>query len=90
MPRARSPGSHAGTPEYREEVRTQVVVHGLATSEEIARETDVPHARVVRILQRFAAVGALALAGPFAPSGAVEVVPGSLSARFRDLSLPLW
>jgi hypothetical protein len=82
------PGNVA-TPEAREAVRSQIVAHGLTTSGAIAAELDVPHATVVRVLQRFAAVGALALEGPVPPGAPVEVVPGSLSARFRDLSAPL-
>jgi hypothetical protein len=81
---------HAGTPELREAVRSQIVAYGHTSSAAIAADLDVPHATVVRILQRFAAVGALALvASPTRPD-AVEVVPGSPTARFRDLSAPLW
>jgi hypothetical protein len=82
--------SHA-TPELREAVRAQIVTHGLVDSRAIAAELDVRHATVVRLLQRFAAVGALALVpAPTATIGAVAVVPGSLSDRFRDLTAPLW
>jgi hypothetical protein len=88
-------GPHAkpdslATPAMREAVRTQIVVHSLATSAEIAAALGLRHATVLRVLRRFAAVGALALAA--APTGvdAVRVVPGSLSARFRDRAQPLW
>ena len=82
--------SNVGTPEIREAVRTQIVGHGYTASNEIAAELDLPHSTVVRVLQRFAAVGALTLHGPHAPGGTVEVVPDSPTARFRDLSSPLW
>ena len=82
--------SNVGTPEIREAVRTQIVHHGHTASAEIAAELDLPHATVVRVLQRFAAVGALSLDGPNLPGGSVEVVPNSATARFRDLSSPLW
>jgi hypothetical protein len=90
MGRVRFHASNVGTPEIREAVRTQIVGHGQTGSAEIARELDVPHATVVRVLQRFAAVGALVIEGPTAPGGQVEVVPNSPTARFRDLSAPLW
>jgi hypothetical protein len=90
MGRSRDLPSHVGTPEIREAVRSQVVVHGHTDSRAIAAELDVPHATVVRVLQRFAAVGALALVGPSVPLGPVQVVTGSLTPRFRDLSAPLW
>jgi transposase len=79
-----------GTPEMREAVRSQIVAHGLSSSEAIAAALGVPHGVVVRMLRRFEAVGALALTGPTVAGGPVEVVPGSLSARFRDLAAPLW
>jgi hypothetical protein len=82
--------SNVGTPEIREAVRTQIVGHGYTASNEIAAELDIPHATVVRVLQRFAAVGALTLHGPIIPGGTVEVVRDSPTARFRDLSSPLW
>jgi hypothetical protein len=82
--------SNVGTPEIREAVRTQIVAHGYTASTAIAAELDLPHPTVVRVMQRFAAVGALTLDGPNAPGGTVEVVPNSPSARFRDLSSPLW
>jgi hypothetical protein len=88
--RSRVHPSNVGTPETREAVRTQLVDHGHTASGAIAAELDLPHATVVRVLQRFAAVGALALEGPTVPGGPVEVVPGSLTARFRNLSAPLW
>ena len=81
---------HVGTPEIREAVRAQVVTHGLTDSRDIAAELQIPHATVVRVLQRFAAVGALRLGRPSTAGDAVKFVPESLSARFRDLSLPLW
>jgi hypothetical protein len=80
---------HAGTPEIWEAVRSQVVGHGYTDSLAIAAELDVPHATVVRVLQRFAAVGALALGGSLSEVGPVEVVAGSVTARFRNLSAPL-
>lgn len=82
--------SNVATPEIREAVRTQIIGHGYTASAEIAAELDIPHSTVVRVLQRFAAVGALAIDGPTGPSGSVDVVPNSPTARFRDLSSPLW
>jgi hypothetical protein len=90
MGRSRVHPSNVGTPETREAVRTQLVDHGHTSSREIAAELDLPHATVVRILQRFAAVGALSLDGPIAPGEPVAILPGSLSERFRNLSSPLW
>lgn len=82
--------SNVATPETREAVRAQIVEHGRVSSRTIAAELDLPHATVVRVLQRFAAVGAFALEGPIVMGGPVEVIPGSLTARFRNLSTPLW
>jgi hypothetical protein len=82
--------SNVATPEIREAIRSQVVTHGRLSSAAIAAELELPHPTVVRVLQRFAAVGALALDGPSAPGAPVEVVADSLSARFRDLALALW
>jgi hypothetical protein len=79
-----------GTPEIREAVRSQIVAYGRVASPVIAAELDLPHATVVRVLHRFAAVGALALVTSPTGDDAVEVVPGSLTARFRDLAKPLW
>jgi len=90
MGRTRGLPSNVGTPETREAVRSQVVCHGRTDSRAIAAELDVPHATVVRVLQRFAAVGVLALVGPIAHLGPVRVMTGSLTVRFRDLSAPLW
>ena len=90
MGRLRVHPSNVATPEIREAVRTQIVEHGHVSSRTIAAELDLPHATVVRVLQRFAAVGALAVEGPVVMGGPVEVVPGSLTARFRNLSVPLW
>ncbi|HEY7032253.1 MAG TPA: hypothetical protein VH482_13025 [Thermomicrobiales bacterium] len=90
MGRSRVHPSNVGTPETREAVRTQIVQHGHTSSRTIAAELDLPHPTVVRVLQRFAAIGALAVEGPIEMDGPVEVVPGSLSARFRNLSAPLW
>jgi DNA-binding IclR family transcriptional regulator len=74
----------------REAVRSQIVGQGEVSSVAIAAALDLPHATVARILQRFAAVGCLRLVGPFDGTGRVEVAAGSLSERFRNLSLPLW
>lgn len=82
--------SPLGTPELREAVRSRIVVQGLTASTEIAADLGMPHGTVVRMLRRFEAVGALALSVPEPWREAVEVVPGSLSARFRDLSARLW
>jgi len=90
MVRPRAGGSNVGTPELREAVRAQVVTHGRAGSPAIAAELGERHWRVARVLRRFAAVGALALVRTGGAPDAVAVVPGSLSARFRDLSVPLW
>jgi len=86
----RSVPGHGGTAAIREAVRSQIVGHGLASSIAIAAELDLRHATVVRVLQRFAAVGALALAPSPTRTDAVEVVPGSLADRFRNTSVPLW
>jgi hypothetical protein len=86
----RFPPSYVGTPEIREAVRAQIVTHGLVDSGAIAAELGVRHGTVVRILRRFAAVGALALTASPTEADAVAVVPDSPSARFRDLAAPLW
>jgi hypothetical protein len=78
------------TPELREAVRSQIVAHGLADSPAIAAALGVPHATVAWVLLRFAAVGALELVASSTGYDAVEVVPGSLTARFRDVAAPLW
>jgi hypothetical protein len=90
MDRLRSRPSNAGTPELREAVRAQIVRHGHTSSRAIALVLDVPHATVVRILQRFMAVGPLRLAPPPAHADGVVVLSGSLTPRFRDPSLSLW
>jgi hypothetical protein len=90
MDKRRVLARNVATPEIREAVRSQIVVHGLASSAAIAAELDVPHPTVVRVLRRFAAVGALALDGPADTTGPVAVVLDSQTARFRDLSIPLW
>jgi hypothetical protein len=90
MDRSRFLPGHAGTPEIREAVRSQIVAYGRTASLDIAQELEVPHATVVRVLQRFAAVGGLRLLPSLTRSGAVVVAPGSLTTRFRDLSVPLW
>ena len=80
------------TPTWRElraAVRVQLVVHGRTDSRDIAAALGMPHRRVVRVLGRFALVGALDLVAPTG-TDAVKVVPESLSARFRDLARPLW
>jgi hypothetical protein len=78
------------TPETREAVRSQIVNQGLAVSADIAAALDLRHATVVRILQRFAAVGALSLEASSTGSDGVVVAADSLTDRFRDLSSPLW
>jgi hypothetical protein len=88
--RLRTLPGNAGVPETREAVRSQVVRHGHASSLAIARILDVPHPTVVRILERYAAAGHLSLARPADATGGVEVVVGTLSPRFRNLSLSLW
>jgi hypothetical protein len=90
MDGARHRPSNVGTPEIREAVRSQIVAYGRTASPAIAAELDVPHATVVRVLHRFAAVGALDLVASPTGADAVAVVPESLSDRFRDLSAPLW
>jgi hypothetical protein len=79
-----------GTPEMREAVRHQIVVNGLLTSHDIAVALDLRHALVVRILERFEAVGALRLRTERTRSGRVVIDSASLSARFQDLDVPLW
>jgi hypothetical protein len=79
-----------GTPEVREAVRTQIVGHDRTGITEIASELDLSHPTVVRVLQLFAAVGALTPDEPTGPIGTVAVVPICPTARFRDLSSPLW
>lgn len=79
-----------GTPEMREAVRQQIVVNGLHTSEDIATALDLRHALVVRMLERFEAVGALRVRSIDKRSDAVVIDPSSLSARFQDLAIPLW
>jgi hypothetical protein len=87
---AKRPPPNVGTPEVREAVRSQLVGRGLGSSRAIAAELGVPHETVARILRRFEALGCLRLAAPSASDGGPTVEPGSLSDRFRDLSLPLW
>lgn len=81
--------THA-TPEMREAVRQQIVVVGLLTSHDIATALDLRHSLVVRMLERFVAVGALRVTFEDKRTDAVVVDPYSLSARFRDLDHPLW
>ena len=78
------------TPAMRAAVRSQIVGQGKTSSLSIAAALDLPHATVVGILERFAAVGGLRLVPATAGAGGIEVDPGSLTGRFRDLSLPLW
>ena len=90
MDRSRVLPGHAGTPELRAAVRAQIVAEGRTASLDIAAELGVPHPTVVRVLRRFAAVGALRLApSPTHPEAAV-VVHGSPTPRFRDPSRSLW
>jgi hypothetical protein len=89
MNRARRLPGHVGSPEARGGVRSQVVGHGQRASLAIAAELDLPHATVVRILQRFAASDCLRLADPPEAGGTVRIAHGSLSARFADLSFPV-
>ncbi len=78
------------TPEMREAVRQQIMVNGLRTSHDIATALVLRHALVVRMLERFEAVGALRVTSEDSRSDAVVVDPFSLSARFRTLDDPLW
>ena len=78
------------TPEMREAVRAQIVVAGLRTSHEIASALDLRHTLVVRMLERFAAVGAVRVMPEDNRSDSVMVDAYSLSERFRDLDVPLW
>ena len=88
--RSRVLPGHAGTPELREAVRAQIVMHRLTASLDIAAELQVPHATVVLVLRRYEAAGALGLAPSRTHADAVVVLSGSLTPRFRDLSLSLW
>jgi hypothetical protein len=78
------------TPAMREAVRQQIVVNGLRRSDAIATALDLRHAVVVRILERFEAVGALRVMPEHQWADVVVVEPLSLSARFRNLDTPLW
>src|SRR4051812_24922130 len=78
------------TPEMREAVRQQIVVNGLRTSWEIATALGLRHALVLKMLERFEAVGALRVVRRSDQVETVTLVEDSLSARFRDLALPLW
>ncbi len=78
------------TPEMRKAVRQQIVVAGLRTSHDIADALELPHAVVVRMLERFEAVGALRAVSLPDYEDALTVVEDSLSARFQDLTSPLW
>jgi hypothetical protein len=87
------PGVHRGTPALREAVRQQIVVHGLRTSHDIATALNLRHALVVRMLERFVLVGALqtvATTAHIAHKDSLTIVEGTLSARFQDLTIPLW
>jgi hypothetical protein len=79
-----------GDPALRAAVRTEIVAHGRTSSRAIAAALGVPHATVVRVLRRFALVGALALHEPGGTEDTVWVDPASLTARFRDPAAPLW
>ncbi|MEA2512129.1 MAG: hypothetical protein QOJ59_1616 [Thermomicrobiales bacterium] len=83
------PGSIT-TPEIRAAVRSQIVGHGRRSSSDIARELGVPHATVVRTLQRFQAVGALRLTLAGTRNDTVVVGVDTLTVRFRDMSCSLW
>jgi hypothetical protein len=78
------------TPALREAVRQQIVVNGLRRSDEIATAVDLRHAVVVRILERFEAVGALRVMPEHQWAEVVVVEPLSLSARFHNLEVSLW
>jgi hypothetical protein len=78
------------TPEMREAVRQQIVVNGLRRSDAIATALDLRHAVVVRILERFEAVGALRVMPEYKWADVVVVEPLSLSARFHNLEVLLW
>jgi hypothetical protein len=90
MDRPKRPPADAATPELRAAVRSQIVGHGETSSAAIAAALALPHATVVRILPRFEAVGCLILARPSDQAGAVRIVPGTLTPRFRDPARPLW
>ena len=78
------------TPEMREAVRQQIVVAGSRTSWEIATALELRHALILRMLERFEAVGALRAVHRSDQVDTVTIVEDSLSARFRDLTIPLW
>jgi len=78
------------TPEMQEAVRQQIVVNGLRTSWDVADALDLRHAVVLRILERFEAVGALRAVAMSQRSDIATIVDDSLSARFQDLTVPLW
>jgi len=78
------------TPEMREAVRSQIIEAGLRASRDIAAATHIHHLVVVRILERFEAVGALHLTSFTADPVGRKIVDDSLSARFQDLTIPLW
>jgi hypothetical protein len=79
-----------GTPEMREAMRHQIVVNGLRTSDDLAVELDLPHTLVVRLLERFEAVGALQVMSEGNRADMFVITSSSLSARFQDLDVPLW
>lgn len=83
-------GALVPTPELREAVRQQIVVAGLRTSQDIAMELGLRHVLVLKLLERFEAVGALRSVQMPERSDIALIVEGSLSARFRDLTSPLW
>ena len=78
------------TPEMREAVRQQIVVNGLRMSHDIATALDLRHALVLRILERFEAVGAVRAVQGVQGSDIATIVGDSLSARFQDRTIPLW
>jgi hypothetical protein len=78
------------TPAMREAVRQQIVVHGLRTSHDIATALHLRPALVMRILERFVAVGALHAAYTTEDKDNLAIVGGTLSKRFQDLTIPLW
>jgi hypothetical protein len=78
------------TPEMREAVRQQIVVAGFRTSQDIATALGLRHAQVLKLLERFEAVGALHAVQMSPGSDVATIVDDSLSARFQDLTIPLW
>ncbi len=80
--------AHHATPEMREAVRAQILLARFQTSHDIAIALGLRHGTIVRILERFEAVGALRVVPTHEDT--VTIAPDSLSARFQDLTIPLW